>query len=270
MCKFVGVEFLKVGKINFFYNKNNIDIKNGSLVVVRSMHGEELARVVKLCDEVQNFDDYEQIVLRVANEKDMRAFDKNASDCALEFKNVQNEIYKCGIDSKLSFLFYTLDRRKLVVQMVAEERVDFRALLKVLGERYKCKIDIKLIGSRDEIKRCGSCGPCGRECCCTLHLRDFDKISIKMAKNQGLSLIQNKISGTCGKLKCCLGYENELYEELLKSMPKINSIVKTPEGEGSVVFNDLFNQKCVVKILKDDNKYKTFEFEVKDIEFSAR
>lgn len=266
----VGVQFSNAGKIYDFTNPNNLELKNGDAVVVQTQRGVEVAFVVQNQKEVgENNFEYKPI-LRKASDEDLINYEKNKERAKKDYNEIQDLIYQSGMQNKLADVEFVLDGSKIIISIVSEERVDFRALIKKLTEKYRCKIEIKLIGARDELKIKGAIGPCGRECCCVSYMRDFDKISIKMAKNQNLSLSPTKINGACGKLMCCLSYENEEYIRLSSTMPKINQIVKTPSGEGLVVYNDLFNQKCTVRIQVEENTFKNEEFEVKDIEFDKK
>ena len=264
----VGVQFNNAGKIYDFTNPNNLGLEHGTAVVVQTQRGVEVAFVVEPKKEVgKNEFDYKPIA-RIATEKDLIIYEKNKQRAKKDFKLIQDLIYKSGLNNKLADVEFVLDGSKIIVSIVSEERIDFRSLIKKLMGIYKCKIEIKLIGARDELKVRGAIGPCGRECCCASYMRDFEKISIKMAKNQNLSLSPTKINGACGKLMCCLAYENEEYIKLASTMPKLNSIVKTPEGEGLVVYNDLFKQRVTVRIQLEDNSFKNLEYGVEEIEFS--
>ena len=160
---------------------------------------------------------------------------------------------------KISGIRITLDKSKIVVYFTAENRVDFRELVKELATIYKTRIELRQIGSRDETRIMGGIGPCGERCCCKRFLNDFGHVSIKMAKNQNLSLNPNKISGICGRLLCCLDYENGYYAEMNKVMPQINSLVSTPNGNGIVLYNDILKQTVQVKIGDENNfEIKTF------------
>lgn len=152
-----------------------------------------------------------------------------------------------------------LDRSKIIISFTSEKRIDFRELVKLLAQEFKMKIELRQIGSRDEVKILGGMGICGRPCCCCKNTGDFEHVCIKMAKTQGLSLNPSSISGLCGRLLCCLSYENSQYVEILKQMPKINSEVTTPEGVGKVIYNNLLKKTVNVKI--NDN-YREFPLEV--------
>lgn len=265
-----GVEFFEAGKVYDFINTKNLILKAGDKVIVDTMRGRELARVVYVDKEIKDEGYTYKPIIALASAADLKKFESNRERAKKDFPFVQSLMKQCGIENKLCNIEFVLDGSKIIVSFVAEERVDFRELVKKLSEIYKIKVEIKLIGSRDELKIKGAIGPCGRECCCSTYMRDFEKISIKMAKNQNLSLSPTKISGACGKLMCCLAFENDEYIEMAKTMPKLNSIVKTKEGEGLVVYNDLFNQRCTIRIEKGENIFETFEFGVDEIEFDKK
>jgi cell fate regulator YaaT (PSP1 superfamily) len=166
---------------------------------------------------------------------------------------------------KLVDVTFTIDGSKVIINYVCEDRVDFRELVKDLASQLKLRIELRQIGIRDQAKIVGGIGFCGKECCCKKYLNDFDKVSIKMAKTQGLSLNPTKISGICGRLMCCLSYENDFYSEISAQMPKLNSRVKTKDGIGSVVYNNLLKQKVTVKV-ENDNEIKVMEYDLTDIE----
>ena len=165
---------------------------------------------------------------------------------------------------KLVDASYTLDGSKVIINYVCEDRVDFRELVKDLASQLKVRIELRQIGIRDQAKKIGGIGFCGKECCCKKYLNDFDKVSIKMAKTQGLSLNPTKISGICGRLMCCLSYENEFYAEASSKMPKLNARVKTPDGVGSVIYNNILKQLVTVKI-ENDNDTKINEYTLDQI-----
>ena len=165
---------------------------------------------------------------------------------------------------------YTFDMSKLSFSFTADNRVDFRELLKSLASEFKTRIELRQVGARDESKILGGYGPCGRPLCCSNHLRDFGKVSIKMAKDQGLSLNPTGINGVCGRLMCCLAYEEDEYSKVLQRMPKLNSKVKTPEGEGTVTFNNVLKEEVSVKFVNEDGSYIIRDFSLGEIEFERK
>lgn len=175
-----------------------------------------------------------------------------------------------GINMKLVDAEYTFDRTKLIFYFTAEGRVDFRELVRVLASIFKVRIELRQIYERDDTKMRGALAPCGRPCCCTTHLPDFEKVSIKMAKIQGLSLNPQKISGVCGRLMCCLKYENAYYSEVFKLMPKVGSKVRTADGEGTVESNDLIKQTARVKVMLKDGSFDVKTYALEDMKIGER
>ena len=179
--------------------------------------------------------------------------------------NIKQTAENLNLDMKIGFIATNLDRSKLTIFYTADERVDFRELVKILANEYKTKIEMRQIGNRDESKQVGALGVCGRVTCCKAYLNDFDKVSIKMAKNQNISLNPTRINGMCGRLLCCLKYEDEYYEEMQKKMPKLNSTIYTPDGKGIVTDRDFLKETISVAFTKDETtevkKYTLEEFE---------
>lgn len=190
---------------------------------------------------------------------------KNCENCKYTrsiLPEIKQEAQKLGLEMKIGFISTNLDRSKLMVSYTSDGRVDFRELIKILGSKYKTRIEMRQIGNRDETKQIGAMGICGRETCCKSFLNDFDKVSIKMAKNQNIALNPTRINGMCGRLLCCLKYEDEFYEDMQKKMPKINSTVLTPDGKGTVTSVDFLKEKVTVNFTKDD----TSEVKIYDLE----
>ena len=160
---------------------------------------------------------------------------------------------------------YTFDGSKIIIEFSAEDRVDFRDLLKELASALKVRIELHQVGQRDEVKIKGGIGPCGEICCCVRFLKDFEHVTVKMAKNQGLSLSPTKISGLCGRLMCCLAYENKTYEEILKKLPKVNSEVDSPKGKGTVVYNDILRERVSVKIKNGEDSFVVYDFSLAEL-----
>lgn len=232
------------------YAKPSENLVRGARVVVNVGGSVELG-VVKGIVEI---DDAEIVsVLRSATKEDNLKHCENCRYTRTLLPEIKKEAEKLNLDMKIGFITTNLDRTKLTVNYTADERVDFRELLKVLGAKYKMRIEMRQIGNRDETKVVGAIGICGRETCCKLYLNDFDKVSIKMAKNQNIALNPNRINGMCGRLLCCLKYEDEFYEKMQKLMPKINSNVTTPDGVGIVAGTDFLKETVTVNFVKDDN-----------------
>jgi cell fate regulator YaaT (PSP1 superfamily) len=168
---------------------------------------------------------------------------------------------------KLSLIEYTLDRDKVIINYTAEGRVDFREIVKSLANKLKSRIEMHQIGSRDQVQCIGAMGVCGRECCCKSYLNDFDKVVIKMAKNQGLSLNPTKLNGMCGKLMCCLKYEDDFYAEVISRMPKVSQRVLTPDGEGETISLDILKEQVEVKFVRGEEVERKI-YDLSDLQFS--
>ena len=263
MLKVVGVRFQKAGKI-YYFDPKDLELKLDDAVVVENSRGVELGYIAETLKEIDESEVVEELmpVLRVATKKDLDNYNKNKekeADALLKAKELVN---KYDLQMKLVDAEYTLDGSKVIINFTCEDRVDFRDLVKDLASALKSRIELRQIGIRDQAKIVGAIGNCGKECCCKMYLSDFDKVSIKMAKTQNLSLNPTKISGVCGRLMCCLSYENEYYSEMVSKMPKLNSKVKTKDGVGTVVYNDILKEKINVKFVSEDSvKIVTYEID---------
>ena len=265
MKNIIGVRFKKLGKI-YFFNPKGLKVKKGDNVIVETTQGEEYGEVM-----IPNrFVNDEKIiaplkkVIRLANNKD----DKHYEECRKKekeaFKTCQKKIKEHNLKMTLTDVEYKFDDSKILFYFTADGRIDFRELVKDLAAIYKTRIELRQIGVRDEVKRIGGNGVCGRELCCCSFLGDFETVSIKMAKEQNLSLNPTKISGNCGRLMCCLKYEQEVYEEKEKRLPHVGAIVKTPDGVGEVDNVETLKEAVRVRI-KDGDIFKQKRYEVKDI-----
>ncbi len=266
MQTIIGVRLKKIGKV-YYFDPGEIVLKPGDNVIVDTSLGEEFAEVVIGNKEVSE----DRIVAplkpitRIATSKDIKHYEENKEKEKEAFDIALKNIKKHKLDMNLINVEYKFDNSKILFYFTADGRIDFRELVKDLAAIFKTRIELRQIGIRDEIKRMGGCGICGRELCCCSHLSNFETVSIKMAKEQNLSLTPSKISGACGRLMCCLKYEQEVYEEKLSRLPKVGAIVKTEEGEGTVESVETLKEVVRVKIVdKDDIKMK--KFNVKDIE----
>jgi len=261
----VGVRFKKLGKI-YFFNPKNLRVRKGDKVIVETAQGEEYGEVMIPNRRVEDDKIVAPLkrVIRIANYKDHKHFE----DCKRKEKEAftvcQKKIKEHKLDMTLTDVEYKFDDSKLLFYFTADGRIDFRDLVKDLAAIYKTRIELRQIGVRDEVKRIGGNGVCGRELCCCSFLSDFDAVSIKMAKEQNLSLNPTKISGNCGRLMCCLKYENDVYEEKLKRLPNIGAIVKTEDGQGEV--DNIETLKEVVRVkIKDGDGYLFKKYNAKDI-----
>lgn len=249
-----------------FVDDNGLTLTKGQRVVLSTPNGQELG-VVKQFAKDQSVDNAN--IIRLATENDNKKHLENikyARQLLPEIKQLAND---SNLDMKIGFISVNLDRSKIVVNYTADERVDFREFIKILGGKYKSRIEMKQIGNRDETKCVGALGVCGRETCCKSFLSDFNKVSVKMAKNQNIALNPTRINGMCGRLLCCLKYEDEFYEDMQKKMPKINSFVTTLDGKGQVTSTDFLRETVTVTFTKDDTtEVKTFD--LTEIKFGAK
>jgi len=243
------------------------DIQLGDMVIVETARGVECGKVVIARREVPE----EEVVLplksviRKATEEDLAHVEENKKKEADAFSICLEKIKKHGLEMKLIDVEYTFDNNKILFYFTADGRVDFRELVKDLASVFRTRIELRQIGVRDEAKMMGALGTCGRPFCCSTHLCEFHPVSIKMAKEQALSLNPSKISGTCGRLMCCLKYEQENYEYLLKKMPKVDALVMTPRGPGTVVYVSLLKERIKVK-LDNEQESDIVEFHVDDVQ----
>lgn len=257
----IGVKFVQGGKVYNFLAQDD-RFENADKIVVESIRGLELAYVAQ--PTAEEVSDEIISIVRVATDDDIKKVEELKKQEKKVITLTNELIKKYNLDMKLVDASFTLDGSKVIINYVCEDRVDFRGLVKDLASQLKLRIELRQIGIRDQAKKIGGIGFCGKECCCKKYLNDFDKVSIKMAKTQGLSLNPTKISGICGRLMCCLSYENEFYSEVAGNMPKINAKVCTPDGDGVVVFNNILKQIVTVKV-ENENVSKTNEYELNQI-----
>ena len=270
MAKIIGVKFKNTAKVYYFSPANDNDVyEEKSGVVVETAKGLEYGTVVFGVKEIPDEELTHPLkpVLRKASNKDEKKVKENEAKIPDTMEKVQEKISARNLDMKLVGCEYSFDGKKLVVYFTADGRVDFRELVKDLAGEFHLRIELRQIGIRDEAKLLGGIAPCGRPCCCSSCMSEFAKVSIKMAKNQGLHLNPSKISGLCGRLMCCLEYENEYYADVYKKMPKLGGQVKTPEGNGVVISNDMLKLIVKVKISKPDGSDVYKDFPLDRIEF---
>ena len=253
MVTIVGIRYKNSGKTYYFDPKGQ-QYNEGDGVICETARGLEYGTVFTPNKEVAEKSVVQPLrpVLRKATYEDEVRHAENLQKKEHLVKTTQEKVAKHKLDMKIVDAEYTFDRQKVIVYFTSEGRVDFRELVKDLASVFHVRIELRQIYERDDIKMRGALATCGRPCCCTTFLNDFEKVSIKMAKVQGLSLNPQKISGCCGKLMCCLKYENPYYQEVFKKMPKLNSFVNTPDGKGQVAGHDLLRQEVKVKFLSDD------------------
>ena len=266
MIKVVGVRFKKAGKI-YYFDPADMNIQKDTYVVVETARGIEFGECVIGIKEINENDIVSPLksVLRIATNEDIEKHFKNKDKEKDAFDICLKKIQEHGLTMKLIDVEYTFDNNKVIFYFTADGRVDFRDLVKDLATIFKTRIELRQIGVRDEAKMLGGLGPCGRPMCCSSFLGDFASVSIKMAKEQNLSLNPTKISGICGRLMCCLNYEQSTYEDIRKRMPKVGSIVKTSEGTGEVFSNNIVKESIKVKLKKGEEEVLE-EFKIDNIE----
>lgn len=267
MKKIIGVRFKKLGKI-YFFNPEKLDIKKGDKVVVETAQGEEYAEVLipnRVVEDEKIVAPLKKVV-RIATYKDTKHYEECKKKEKEAFDVCQKKIKEHKLDMTLTDVEVKFDDSKILFYFTADGRIDFRDLVKDLAAIYKTRIELRQIGVRDEVKRIGGNGVCGRELCCCTFLSDFEPVSIKMAKEQNISLTPSKISGNCGRLMCCLKYESNVYEEKLAKLPHIGAIVKTADGEGEIDSIETLKERVRVKIKNSDGDGFVYKkYDAKDI-----
>lgn len=267
MIKVVGVRFKKAGKI-YYFDPGDLVIKKDDNVIVETIRGIEYGNAVVGIREVPEEEIVAPLkkVIRVATKEDSIKYEENISKEGEAFRICLGKINDHGLEMKLIDVEYTFDNNKVIFYFTADGRVDFRELVKDLASIFKTRIELRQIGVRDEAKMISGIGPCGKELCCSTFLGDFEPVSIKMAKEQNLSLNPSKISGICGRLMCCLKYEQDIYEEVGKILPSIGALVETSLGKGEVVESSVLYESVKVKMDCPDNNSKTIkEFSMYDV-----
>lgn len=260
----VKVKYLNSSK-EYTFNSNGFNLNVGDYVVVDTIHGQELAQVSSF-DATRESEDLKPVI-RIACDKDINKYKENIEKQKKLKQEVKKIVEKYELDMKVVSCELNLEGTKVIINFTSENRVDFRDLVKELASVLKLRIELRQIGPRDETKIVGGLGPCGQCVCCNRFLNECEHSTIKMAKNQNCSLNPSKISGLCGKLMCCLAYENEYYAETLKLMPKINTTVKTPDGSGTVVYNNLLKRTVQVRFGGKEELNEIKEYKLEDIEF---
>ena len=271
MTKVIGVRFRQAGKI-YFFSPGKLEIKTQDRVIVETARGVEFGKVVTGPKEVEDDKITQPLksVIRIANEEDYKKEEKNREKEKEAFNICLEKIRKHGLEMKLIDAEYTFDNNKVLFYFTADGRIDFRELVKDLAAVFKTRIELRQIGVRDETKILGGIGICGRPLCCHTYLSEFAPVSIKMAKEQNLSLNPTKISGVCGRLMCCLKNEQETYEYLNRKLPGIGDIVTMPDGmKGEVSSVNVLRQ--LVKVLVDVNDEKELrEYPVEELKFKPK
>ena len=272
MTKVIGVRFRTAGKI-YFFSPGKFEVKRGDQVIVETARGVEFGNVVMGPKEVKDEEITQPLktVIRLATEDDRRVEEKNRKKEKEAFQICLEKIHKHGLEMKLIDAEYTFDNNKVLFYFTADGRIDFRELVKDLASVFKTRIELRQIGVRDETKMVGGIGICGRELCCNKHLSEFVPVSIKMAKEQNLSLNPTKISGVCGRLMCCLKHEQDTYEYLNEKLPNVGDFVRTIDGnKGEVMSVNVLRQKVKIVVTdKDDNK-EVMEYPVAELKFKPK
>ena len=249
MAMIIGVRFKEVGKV-YYFDPKDIEFQVGENVIVETARGIECGEIALANQDMPQEEIVHPLkpVIRKATKEDLKTVERNKEKEINAFNICQDKIEKHKLEMKLVDVEYTFDGGKILFYFTADGRVDFRELVKDLASVFRTRIELRQIGVRDEAKKLGGLGICGREFCCRSYMGDFQPVSIKMAKEQGLSLNPVKISGTCGRLMCCLKYEQDTYEHLLRHTPKVGAIVETVEGRGTVIENNLITGMLKVRL----------------------
>lgn len=249
MAEVIGVRFKEVGKV-YYFDPNGIQMKKGDMAIVETARGVECGEVAMENREIEDKDIVHPLkkMIRKATQGDLKKVEENRKKEKHAFEICEKKILDHKLEMKLVDVEYTFDNNKILFYFTADGRVDFRELVKDLASVFRTRIELRQIGVRDEAKMMGGLGICGRPFCCTSFLGEFQPVSIKMAKEQGLSLNPVKISGTCGRLMCCLKYEQAAYSDLLRTTPKNGAVVNTPEGRGVVVDVNLLTGMLKVRM----------------------
>ena len=265
MKNIVGVRFKKPGKI-YFFDPGDLQINNRDFVIVETSQGQEFGEVAIANRIVEDESVLKPLkkVIRIATQKDKKHNEENKKKEKEAFDICNKKIKEHKLDMTLTDVEFKFDNSKVLFYFTADGRIDFRELVKDLATIFKTRIELRQIGVRDEVKRIGGNGVCGRELCCCSFLGNFETVSIKMAKEQNISLNPSKISGNCGRLMCCLKYEQDVYEDKLSRIPKVGSIVKTEDGEGIVESIETLKEIIRVK-LKDGDETFYKKFNAKDV-----
>lgn len=256
MIVVTGVKFRSTGKMYYFDPDGLAGLKSGDGVIVETARGQEFATVTMEPTEVSESAVVKPLrkVVRVATEEDIKRKEENESKREEAMRLCQEKVDKHDLKMKLIDVEYTFDNNKMVFYFTADGRVDFRELVKDLAGVFKTRIELRQVGVRDEAKMIGGCGPCGKGLCCATWMNEFQPVSIKMAKTQNLSLNPAKISGICGRLMCCLKYENDIYLELRKGMPENGERIETPDGPAKVIDSNLLSGKLRARLFTGEKE----------------
>lgn len=259
------------GAHGYSFSPNGFALKKGDFVIVDTEKGKDIVKIVKENHfvESQNLDEPLKNVIKMADKEELAMAKENLEKVQAYLPQIKDMINKEKLDMHVVSVECNYNLSRMTINFMAEERVDFRELVKKLAETYKTRIELRQIGPRDRARIVGGLGICGKECCCSQGFGINDHVSIKMAKNQGLSLNPVGISGVCGKLLCCLAYENPYYVEVLKEMPRVGITVSTPDGEGRVMYNDLIKKTVSVKF-ENESTSEIKVYELGEIKFNKQ
>ncbi|MBR0600569.1 PSP1 domain-containing protein [Sinanaerobacter chloroacetimidivorans] len=253
MVRVAGVRFKRAGKI-YYFDPDNLEVEQGTNVIVETARGMEFGTVTTGIKEVPESEIVPPLkkIVRIADENDITQHKENVRKKQRALELCQEKVDKHELEMKLIDVEYTFDNSKIIFYFTADGRVDFRELVKDLAGVFKMRIELRQIGVRDEAKMVGGIGTCGKALCCHTWLPEFEPVSIKMAKIQNLSLNPTKISGICGRLMCCLKYENDIYYELRKGMPEVGERIKTDDGIGIVTETNILENRIKVRLVLDE------------------
>lgn len=272
MTEVISIRFKSGGK-DYFFDPDGNKVKIGDKVIVEMQRGKELATVSEdnhLVPEDKIVQPLRKMV-RFANQKDFARVEENRKKEAEAFRVCEKKIAEHNLDMKLTKVEYSFDASQIVFFFTADGRVDFRELVKDLAAEFHTRIELRQIGVRDEAKMLGGIGICGQPYCCKQFLNDFEAVSIKMAKEQGLSLNPTKVSGSCGRLMCCLKYEQDAYEHLASFTPRVGAIVKTRDGKATVIDSNLISGNLIVKLTDTESMpFKVHRDDVKLLSYKGK
>ena len=266
MSEIVGIKFKESGKL-YYFAPNGLTFEKGEGAIVETARGVEYGTVVIANQDVADDEIKGELkpVVRKATAEDTAKHQENLAKRHSSIRTAQELANKRNLDMKFVDAEFTFDSSKVLFYFTSDNRIDFRDLVKEMAANFHMRIELRQIGIRDECKMKGGLGPCGRVCCCNDYMNDFERVSIKMAKHQGLSLNPGKISGLCGRLMCCLKFEDDYYADTLKFMPKVNSEIDTPKGKGTVAEIDVLRQTVVVKTTQADESVEINEYTLEQL-----
>ena len=266
MKEVCGVRFKTPGKI-YYFDPNGIELQNEDFVIVETSMGKEFGIVgiaKKNIDEEMHKEELKK-VLKKASKEDIKQNDINKKDQNRALDTVRKKVKEHKLEMNVIEARYLFDRSKIIFYFVADGRIDFRDLVKDLAAIFKTRIELRQISTRDQVKKMGGLGPCGRELCCCSFLESYGQVSIKMAKEQNLSLNAAKITGNCGRLMCCLRYEQNVYDDKMKKLPHVGAIVKTEDGEGTVDQVEVLKEILKVKLQDENENFYYKKFNASDV-----